>query len=155
MNRHQENFYFSWEAVNVVYSRLLSYNAEWCKRISMNPYQVKLVMFEEIHESARKKKRKNFYRLTIAYFDRPSFCFFYRGNIISHDLMTHRFIICVSPTNNILASHPVEKELFVLMQNSWLIRKQCFAITSITLWIMYAYNCFFKWLLHYINVNWS
>lgn len=24
----------------------------------MNPYQVKLVMFEEIHESARKKKEK-------------------------------------------------------------------------------------------------
>ena len=42
-----------------IYSRLLlSYNAEWCKRISMNLYQVKLVMFEEIHESARKKKKK-------------------------------------------------------------------------------------------------
>lgn len=55
--------------------------------------------------------------------------------------------------HNTLASYPVEKELFVLIQNSWLIRKQCFAITSITLWIMYAYRAvLFERLLRYINV---
>lgn len=103
-----------------------------------------------VGQKKRKKKGKisTDSRLHIS-IDLLSFSSFYRGNIISDDLMTHRFIMCVSPTITYLASYPVERELFVLMQNSWLIRKQCFVITSITLWIIYVY---FRLLLYYINV---